>query len=349
LHLIMVSYRLILYETRLVKLRALQEKNDVDIGGILKSKSVFLLRVIICCIMIVLSNKELFSAPVFSDLAADTSTIIFRAKPDTLAIGILRHYMTWQYNAMKCLILFDTSLSAGFAAAPGEIDERLAQYNIAFPGIEINQDDIEKEIVIEKYLLQKINIIPISVEIDACYQDYKNKSPLKQPAEQKLIMSILNSRALFSIDEAMKLCKKMQEKKYEKDNLIMKEKKYWEVEELIIDDDPKNCLVIGPESDSCVVTVEEFNCFAALSKIRKTVEFKMVREMLLNRILANKYFSVQAHNKGINEKSDFSEKQKQQIEKSILLKNCSDTLLSKNDSLLTITYKKYYNRFFRFL
>lgn len=278
----------------------------------------------------------------------DSNVVLIEDSSDSLTSRVSSQYSEWIMPVLSARILLFKAEEKGYIASSKECQQRLLIYNKAFPGVEVHTSLIEDEIVLEKYLNSEARLFPDIQRVNWCYQEYLKSSPILPPSPQTLLNPLLNSRALFTMDSVKLLCDKITEiQQAENDKQANIKHKPWGLDEMSLPLESSVCLAEKPDNE-CVVTVNEFNCFAAFNKKNSHIPLAIARKMVLVELLRTKFCSQKADSHGLSFNTQFQEKMEAVLDDQLLPHEYST---SRYDDSIEVklgeTYNKYYNQFFR--
>ena len=288
---------------------------------------------------------------IFSDLEEDTIEKKVKSwQLDSSTLKLTRHYNQWKKGTDPCDLLFDEAVHGGYDASAAELRDRVSCYGRAFPGIWIDTPRVNREIIIEKFLLREIGVAPPSAQVDADYRELLQNYPLSPAPPLSDIMPIVGSRALFSMDTVARLCDDLSRKNEEKgDEGLKKSMEPWSAKETAINAEAQACLATDPSNGECVVCVGEFNAYVSLHPSERGGRLDTARSEALNDLLTDYFFSRKAKAADALIPVALIDEEIKKIENAFLMNNypafMNDSVY--NDQRYEKMYDKYYDRFFK--
>ena len=284
----------------------------------------------------------------FEGIEADTTETTL---PVQETLDSATNALTSLYNELKSKSLFyyfsfNQELLNDFTVSPEELNERVAVYNKAFPGITIDLTQVRMEIIVEKYLTESENIEPTAFEIETVCNDFIARYPLASKPNQKTIYLLARSIALFSMNSVVALQNETSAARMNAGlNNLAKFMEPWPLDDISIDADPYCCLATDTNNGECLVTVAEFNVYAIIKSILHTTRLDSARNILLRDLLSKQYFANLSKKNGVKLQSiDIEEEMESWGE--ALLRERNGFKRFYDEQALQHAYDKYYNRFF---
>jgi hypothetical protein len=255
-------------------------------------------------------------------------------------------YRNWKSISRNCRIFLNQASAHQHTALTEDFNERLAIYKKIFPGIAIDTKLLLDGIAVEKFLIHKLEIAPSSFEIEAVYNDFVKDYPYTPPPRQDFLSPVLRGIALFSTDTVIAMVSKMRStKRNQRQKKYAELNKPWSSDKVKLNKDPTHCLVTNRNGNGeCVVSVGEFNTFAAISPIPHAIRLDTARSMVLRKLLIGRLYVNLVNKDNVILKKELIDKSEGTLSRKLLLQNLPEKQYSEH--LFTETYDKYFNRFF---